>query len=129
LQSDSEINLAESQEHLAASQDEKDNSKSSNSTNDDDMSTDDLSALVQQALGRDRYGDQELGNLEDFGTNAMDIDLVALMGSAFRGFVILNRKSEITCIFGAFNQSFLILKIMISIVQTNTFNFWNDIKK
>lgn len=95
MQSDSEINLAESQERLAASQDEKDNSKSSNSTNDDDISTDDLSALVQQALGRDRYGDQELGNLEDFGTNAMDIDLVALMGSAFRGFVILNRKQKL----------------------------------
>ncbi len=49
------------------------------------FSPDELSALVQEALGRDRFGSQDIGNAEDFGMSITDNELNELLGSAFRG--------------------------------------------
>ncbi len=56
------------------------------SKNDSELfSADELSSLVQEALGRDRFGSQDLGNAEDFGMGITDNELNELLGSAFRG--------------------------------------------
>ncbi len=51
------------------------------------FSPDELSALVQEALGRDRFGSQDIGNVEDFGMSITDNELNELLGSAFRGII------------------------------------------
>ena len=51
----------------------------------DDLLQNELSALVQETLGRERYGSQALGNSEDFGTRVHDGDLDAFLEPGYRG--------------------------------------------
>ena len=51
----------------------------------DDALQNELSALVQETLGRERFGSQALGNSDDFGTSVRDGDLDAFLEPGYRG--------------------------------------------
>ena len=51
----------------------------------DDLLQNELSALVQETLGRERFVSQALGNSEDFGTRVHDGDLDAFLEPGYRG--------------------------------------------
>ena len=49
------------------------------------FTAEELSALVQESLGRERFVSQDIGTGEELGNPLTDLELNELLGSAFRG--------------------------------------------
>jgi len=83
-----------SERSAASNATETDAGKKSAANETEYFSADELSAMVQQALGRDRFVSQDLGTGEELGTPITDSELNELLGSAFRGATIVKTGAD-----------------------------------